>query len=489
MRFAFIDLHIHSEFSDEVGCNLKIEDLLDSLQATAEDAKGNICFSITDHDSALGSIKAKELIEKHPKIYNNLVFIPGIELTVGIEENKYSTITNKKIEKISSCHMLGYNYDINDKNIIAYSKLKHFNNDLRQKKNTGNQILAGIHQLRKFTKLPLPYSLFEDVTNQATHGDAVEKFLQIATENTHLDKTELRNILSYYINFNIKGFKARAEEYVKLDIFDAIDMIKNAGGQIGFAHPSSIKINDTKSSGNLIILYNLLKLNGKNIDFIELFCHSCESSFEKYYEFAKNNNLFITAGSDHHGPFLHSYHTLGKCFPKRVEFVSTPKDKLNENIYEAKNNIVNLAFVDICFNIPIKDKLDFVFQNKYTGYKTYQEILQMINDVGNIDKEAFLKYYSLIEDDRDKILQNIANQSAKKNENQFSSPEIIKSDEKHKNKKHKKDKHKKNRHKKYKTKKRLRSKKIVETYGNVNIQQLCNDFELNAWQHDLYMIL
>ena len=119
-EYAFIDLHIHTEYSRKEAVRETVLGLLDRLEAMAEKAGKPVVFSITDHESILGCIEAYELIKNNPEKYKMLIFIPGIELStslksLGLEEDGSSIYKH--------LHLLGYGYNLDDPELLNFSKL------------------------------------------------------------------------------------------------------------------------------------------------------------------------------------------------------------------------------------------------------------------------------------------------------------------------------------------------------------------------------
>ena len=77
-----IDLHSHTNHSDGVG---KVSEILDNVVRYANKLRAKtgekFIFSITDHDSVNGTREALHLISQNPKRYENLRFVPGVELS------------------------------------------------------------------------------------------------------------------------------------------------------------------------------------------------------------------------------------------------------------------------------------------------------------------------------------------------------------------------------------------------------------------------
>ncbi|MBE7074514.1 MAG: hypothetical protein E7376_00820 [Clostridiales bacterium] len=61
--YSFVDMHIHTEFSDEDMCDITIEQVLEKAQKRAEQTGKDCVISIADHNTILGAKKAQEIMK------------------------------------------------------------------------------------------------------------------------------------------------------------------------------------------------------------------------------------------------------------------------------------------------------------------------------------------------------------------------------------------------------------------------------------------
>ncbi|NOX97314.1 MAG: PHP domain-containing protein [Nitrospirae bacterium] len=247
MEEKYIDLHIHTRFSDGT---LSPEEVVEYA------VKNNLtAISITDHDSLRGVGSALALSRKY-----QLEVVPGVELTAEVD--------NKEI------HILGYYLDWQDKELQdKLGMLQKVRMDRAKK------------MVEKLRELGVVIS-FPEVEKMAGEG---------AMGRLHLARVILQ---AGYVNSVDEVFRRyigdEGPAYVKKYRFTpegAMKLIVGVGGIPVLAHPSLL--------GNDELIPSLIKdgLRG-----IEVYCtnHDLESS-HRYEELAYRYDLIPTGGSDCHG--------------------------------------------------------------------------------------------------------------------------------------------------------------------------------------------
>lgn len=244
-----VDFHTHSKNSDGIH---EIEQLINKAYL-----KNVEHLSITDHDYCDWSLNAPFFEEKY-----------GLKLHKGVEISCYDYVNHKKV------HILGY----------CCQKTRNLERHITFMKNLRNESnFKAIDEL-----IELGYML------------DVEKYREISRNLTIYKSKILEDLIPNYKNtraeLSIKLKELRMEGLFKDDLSqisyrDGINLILEAGGIPILAHPGVY--------GNERILQDLVK---SGIAGIEVFhpVHSKEK-IEIYHNFAKKNNLLVTAGSDFHG--------------------------------------------------------------------------------------------------------------------------------------------------------------------------------------------
>jgi len=272
-----IDLHIHSKTCSDG--NLTVEELIKEAKIR------NIgLLSITDHDSVGCQEKAMALARK-----NGIRYISGVELNVTFSHPSYHE------GKSISLDFLGYQFDINNK-------------ELKDKL----QLMAKYREERAAKILDKLNAEFEkEGIAKLTKNDLEE--IQASADGT-LGRPHIAN---YLIRKGIVKTKQEAfDKYlVKCDvpkyplfIEEASRLVRNAGGKLVFAHPndphgtSLVTLTKSLSEQTEIIEESMLRF----IDGVECWHSRNDSQTTNHYiKFAKKHDLIMTGGSDcHQKPIL-----------------------------------------------------------------------------------------------------------------------------------------------------------------------------------------
>ncbi len=245
----YIDMHTHTTMSDGL---LTPSELID--YAVEKKLSG---IAITDHDTVDGIEEAM--------IYSgqidNFIVLAGIELSTELLGEEV--------------HILGYGIDYKDKELL--------------------KLLEEIQSHRKKRIKEIVVKL-QSLGLAITHEQVIECAGPGTIGRPHLAKTLLANnyvetIEEAFNKYLAKGAPAYVPRY-KLHPKEAIRLIKNVRGLSVLAHPGLIKSQK--------IIRKVLEMN---IDGIEV--HHPDHTWEercRFEDIARENRLFITAGSDFHGP-------------------------------------------------------------------------------------------------------------------------------------------------------------------------------------------
>lgn len=248
-----IDLHTHSTASDGQYSPAELMQLA---------AKNHITtIALTDHDTVSGITEAQAAAEQL-----GLRFIAGIEISTTSE--------------IGSMHILGYNIDIQNAELIK--TCEWFAN---QRLERGNKIFKFLEE----RNMPLARS---SVEKYSAGGLLVSTHFARAMVDAGYIENPQEAFDKY---FETPEFK-RQTKREKLSPEKSIELIRSAGGLPVLAHPIQLKADLDK-------LRSVIKnLTAHGLAGIE--CYYSTNTPEltaEYLKIAEENNLYPTVGSDFHG--------------------------------------------------------------------------------------------------------------------------------------------------------------------------------------------
>lgn len=291
-----ISLHSHSVFSDG---HMTPQNFIDMAAKYAdkvakklpkEDTKPAFIIALTDHDNFEGCQEVVKIIAENPEKYKNLKFVPGAELSVR-EGDKHFDLT-----------ALGVNPF--DENLNKYTE------ELKNKRAKSAQ-----HFIKRVN----------DITGQDLKLEDLEKIDYKGKKTLHNRSgvVYIRNVMKAVLGKSDANHHGQIKNIFKErnysdrdipDIGNAIGIVKNAGGTLALTHPA-------KSFPNCNINWYkglLQNLKNKGVSGIEA---NQQYTFQHYQEirnleeinsisrdFAKNNDMFISGGTDSHKQDIFSHH-------------------------------------------------------------------------------------------------------------------------------------------------------------------------------------
>lgn len=262
-----IDLHIHTTYSDG---DKNVEDVLKMCEE-----KRLEYISITDHNTCK-QYEDKEI--KENSIFSGVI-IKGAELNANFK--------NKRIELLA--------YNIKETKIIEEWAEKYFSEEIlkRQQDESKNKLLkicdkkGLIYDENKIEKnIPLTDYITIYVYKELMRHKENHKILGKYAES-----------LNYFIRKGLMnpGSDFYIEDEHKPMYKDVIEVIHKAGGLAFLAHPFEYRIEDTFE-----FIDELRK--ECELDGIECFHPSAnENERKELVKYARDNDLFISGGSDYHG--------------------------------------------------------------------------------------------------------------------------------------------------------------------------------------------
>ncbi len=265
------DLHLHTTFSDGY-CSPR--EVIERVARIGLEA-----VAITDHDEI-------SAIDEAVDCGRSL----GVEVLSGVE---LSVIFRGK-----DVHMLAYCFDPEDPALIK--ELSVFRD---------SRLGRARAIVDKLDKLGMPIS-FEAVIRKAGHGSVGRPHIA----NVLLEDGFVYSFHEAFDKYIGNDKPAHVEKY-QLDLFDALDLIRAAGGVCVVAHPA-IQLSEQD-------LRDLIAAGVHGIEVVHP-KHTPEE-MEHYRELARENGLIATGGSDFHGGpkgdeclgrFTVPYSTVGSLYSK-----------------------------------------------------------------------------------------------------------------------------------------------------------------------------
>ena len=388
--YLFIDLHMHSAYSNEDLCDESPKHILSKVQGYVEkynknnQANVNCCISIADHNSIMASVEARKLIDSG--LYPNVKYINGCEFTTDLcEVNQAIGLPNC----FTRGHILAYNYDENDKELQSYSIITHkrFTNE----DNIGLQILASRRAVCEEYNIDIPFSSFIKLASLGLDDDYYSAFVAVVKNyfyknNIKFDREKIDECITHFL-VGARNYVEDATNYGRLKLSEVSKLIRNAGGKLVLAHPAILKVsvNDAEALMNKYGIPITTKMQGlierdkkRDVAFklgneavevvlkeflnaVPLVCEgACLDGLETtmginfyrrtdgvIFNVCKNGEYFQTCGSDYHGENFATHKTIGNCFEQELQKDwGVAKAKIQDR--ELFIRIANLPFVDYC---------------------------------------------------------------------------------------------------------------------------------------------
>jgi len=267
-----IDLHIHSK--DCSDGKMKLPQIFDEAQ------KRNIQFiSITDHDAIECQESALALAEKH-----RMHYLSGVELNISFSHPDY------RDGRPVSLDVLGYNYDINNRALAQKTYQLREYRKMRAKKILDN-INEELMKEKKDPMTPDDLKAIEESVDGAFGRPHIANYM--VKKGIVFSKQEAFD--RYLVKCNVPKFPVSLEE--------ASELIHGAGGKLMLAHPNDP--NGTSLVSFISSIPGQLEIIRKNmlpyLDGVECFHSRLDrETTHAYLEFARQEGLMVTGGSDCH---------------------------------------------------------------------------------------------------------------------------------------------------------------------------------------------
>lgn len=252
------DLHIHTTYSDG---EIAPEEVLSRLQYIGASA-----CAITDHDTIEGCKVALELQAKY-----GIEVIPGVELSAHEDGVEY--------------HILGYEFDIDNCNLLEFMEVCRINRLTRAKE-----------IVKKLAERDVILD-FDEIVELAGKSPITRPHIAHSMLN-HEYVDSIKEAFTLYIGTGCSAYVPK----VNFPVSQAIKLIRQAHGISSLAHP-----------GKTISLPVIEKIIGYGLDAIEIIHPSHNPKMVNHYrKVAQKFDLIPTGGSDFHGNRGYDANFLGQ---------------------------------------------------------------------------------------------------------------------------------------------------------------------------------
>lgn len=261
-----IDLHIHTTMSDGAFTPKQVID---------EAYKNGVSvMAIADHDTT--EAYTDELFEYAKS--KNIKLIPAVEI---------STKASK-----AGVHVLGYNFDWKDEKfkekLFKLRNIRHdYLHDVSKKLEEIGYYL-NVEELDKIDAVTKAHIALDIVNNKYNKDKLMNDFGYIPSKGEFIETIMNENCPAYVTKRTVSPKQAA-------------DIIREANGKVVLAHPVAYVHEDGFTDEDILNIINDMKPDGLEANYIYVDRNNnLINETKKWNEFAKDNNLFVTIGSDFH---------------------------------------------------------------------------------------------------------------------------------------------------------------------------------------------
>jgi len=402
MKKGLIDLHVHSKYSGE---NI-ITDAPTILRLAL--ANGVQTLSITDHNTTAGCREALEYIRRNEQEFEDLKFIPGVELTCDTMSVDSYQERDKTIRSSISggVHLLGYGIDPYNPRFLELEK--YYASDLGKRTLGISKLIYRYYNL-KLDKKQIEFVISLNDTDcdnilvrclgmgENAHFKAKHEYFKFWHDNITTN-TELYTAFKIRCDHCLNCLDEELNGYAKQDIYEMIDLIESSGGVAVLAHPTIYRPKMELAKSDFALMSMLAerltmpinKFTGNPmrgiVGFEMLHGRSLDEQFKyKFFDnIIKEKGFFVTGGSDSHivkksnnfiGIMRQNYSISHLDFVDDFETIKSSKRRVlnNKSIEQQcrlKNDYQSIKPSEIIKGRPISEKL-LRFEREIAGQVYY----------------------------------------------------------------------------------------------------------------------
>lgn len=291
-----IDLHIHTNISDGA---LSPKEVIDEAWKN-----GVSVISITDHD----------IIDSYtPELFSyakskNVKLISGVEISTKNEK--------------AGIHVLGYNFDLNNKEFretlykVRNARHEYLHNVAKKLNELG--YFVNVEKLDKIDAVTKAHISLDIVENEKNKEKLMLDFGHIPNKGEFIETI---------MNENCPAYVRKKTLTPK----EASEVIRKAGGKVILAHPVAYVHEDNFTDEDILKLVKEMQPDGIEANYLYIDRNGkIIDETDKWNKFAKENNLFVTVGTDFHKK---------EGVYKEIGFVNTNFKLEDETINEIIKNL------------------------------------------------------------------------------------------------------------------------------------------------------
>lgn len=261
-----IDLHIHTKMSDGT---LTPKEVIDVAYKN-----GVSIIAIADHDTT--QAYSEELFEYANS--KNITLINAVEIST-------------KSQKVG-IHVLGYNFDLkNQKMQEELQKIRNARHNYLQcvgKKLMELGYILNIEKLDKIDSVTKAHIALDIINNEKNKEKLIESFGHIPNKGEFIETIMNENCPAY-----VKKETVTPKE--------AAEIIRKANGKVVLAHPVAYVYEDGLKDDDIVNIIKEMQPDGLEANYLYIDRNNNKiDEIQKWNDFAKQNKLFVTIGSDFH---------------------------------------------------------------------------------------------------------------------------------------------------------------------------------------------
>lgn len=261
-----IDLHIHTNKSDGI---------LTPKEAIDEAYKNGVSvMAIADHDT----IEAynEELFEYAKS--KNIKLINAVEISAKTQK--------------AGIHVLGYNFDLNNKEFqetlykIRNARHDYLHNVAKKMGELGYHL--NVDKLYKIDAVTKAHIALDVINDEKNKNILIKNFKHIPNKGEFIETVMNENCPAY-----VKKETVTPKQ--------AAEIIRAANGKVILAHPVAYIYEDNLTDEDILEIIADMKPDGLEANYLYVDRNNNKiNEMKKWNKFAKENNLFVTVGSDFH---------------------------------------------------------------------------------------------------------------------------------------------------------------------------------------------